>query len=657
MKTNFLIIILATLFAKTNSYAQGSLSSGIVMYLPFNGNTLDVSGNGFHAINTGATPTTGISGLPNTAYFFNGSSHMVVKHHIDLNPRKFSICAKVKVEGWYSGFCYNNIILTKGLQRTPGFYSLQHTQTQIWSCSYEDINKHNYRLDVQNISTPLATMETLPYLIKDRWDCIVGTFDGDTAKMYVNGSLRFKYYEPGFSSNTADIFIGKMNAVGYDFYFTGSMDEIRVYNRALTATEVSNYCGFTAPANTIVANLKDTNTSCLTKQFTDLSTISSTAIKFWTWDFGDGAKSNLKNPLHNYTAPGNYTVKLLVIDSNGYSDSISKLISVGNYKFLKLSNDTTICTQLRGTSIPLFASGGVTYSWSPSAGLNDTTIANPIATISSTSTYIVTATDASGCIDKDTITITLKSGLVNVVATPKNITGCLGTIAQLNATGTKYYLWQPSAGLDDDKISNPKITISGINSYVVIGTDSNGCADIDTVTITSFPLPKLKVSSDNSSVDCNEKAVELTATGALSYRWTPAIYCETPNTSNTKVRPPATTVFTVKGTNGNGCEAVDTITVFYEGKTVVKVPNAFTPNGDGINEKLNPIIVCDFAMTEFSIYNRWGNKVFTSANINIAWDGKQNGSPCDVGIYYYYIKGKNSKGEDVLLKGDITLLR
>jgi gliding motility-associated-like protein len=192
---------------------------------------------------------------------------------------------------------------------------------------------------------------------------------------------------------------------------------------------------------------------------------------------------------------------------------------------------------------------------------------------------------------------------------------------------------------------------------VVIGTDSNGCADIDTVTITSFPLPKLKVSSDNSSVDCNEKAVELTATGALSYRWTPAIYCETPNTSNTKVRPPATTVFTVKGTNGNGCEAVDTITVFYEGKTVVKVPNAFTPNGDGINEKLNPIIVCDFAMTEFSIYNRWGNKVFTSANINIAWDGKQNGSPCDVGIYYYYIKGKNSKGEDVLLKGDITLLR
>ena len=182
--------------------------------------------------------------------------------------------------------------------------------------------------------------------------------------------------------------------------------------------------------------------------------------------------------------------------------------------------------------------------------------------------------------------------------------------------------------------------------------------DKDTVYVTSFPLPNIKVSSDNSIVDCSEKAVVLTASGALSYQWTPAIYCETPNAAITKVRPPATTVFTVKGINSNGCEAEDTITVFYEGKTVVKIPNAFTPNDDNINDKIKPIIVCDFVMTEFSIYNRWGNNVFITNDVNQGWDGKSiDGKPCELGVYYYYIKCKNSKGEDVLLKGDITMIR
>ena len=327
-------------------------------------------------------------------------------------------------------------------------------------------------------------------------------------------------------------------------------------------------------------------------------------------------------------------------------------------RFAQAGNDTIICPQVGGISLPLLASGGVLYSWSPSTGLSNATIANPIATISNTITYVVTVTDANGCIDKDTITITVKPGPIDVIATPKNISGCLGKIAQLNAIGTKSYLWQPSAGLDDDKISNPKITISGINTYVVIGTDTNGCADKDTVYVTSFPLPNIKVSSDNSIVDCSEKAVVLTASGALSYQWTPAIYCETPNAAITKVRPPATTVFTVKGINSNGCEAEDTITVFYEGKTVVKIPNAFTPNDDNINDKIKPIIVCDFVMTEFSIYNRWGNNVFITNDVNQGWDGKStDGKPCELGVYYYYIKGKNSKGEDVLLKGDITMIR
>jgi gliding motility-associated-like protein len=412
------------------------------------------------------------------------------------------------------------------------------------------------------------------------------------------------------------------------------------------------------PINIIVPNFRFSRASCFGFDFTDLTTTTNSGIKFWQWNFGDGGTSILKNPSHTYASPGSYSVKLLVTDSNGKKDSISKLLNFVINRFAQAGNDTLICSQVGGTSLPLLASGGVRYSWSPSTGLSDPAIANPIATISNTSTYVVTITDANGCIDKDTINISLKSGMADVIASPKNITGCFGSTAQLNATGTKYYLWQPSSGLNSDTISNPKLMITGNKTFVVIGTDTNGCVDKDTVTISSVALPNIKVSSDNNIVDCSEKAVVLTATGALSYEWTPEIFCETPNAPSTKVRPQAKTVFTVKGKNSNGCEAKDTITVFYEGKTNVKVPNAFTPNDDGINDKIKPIIVCDFIMNEFSIYNRWGNKVFTSNEVNQGWDGKSlDGKPCELGVYYYLIKGKNSKNEDVLLKGDITLMR
>lgn len=657
MKSLIFFIAFLYLFVPKYLSAQGSLSSGLVMYLPFNGSTLDVSGGGHHAINSGAVPATGISGAPNTAYYFNGAVFMTVKHHVDLNPKKFSVCAKVKVQGFYNGFCYNNIIMTKGLQRRPGFYSLMHSQTQVFDCSVEDIAKHNYRLDVQNISTPLDSMETLPYLVKDQWDCIVGTFDGDTARMYVNGVFRFKYYEPGFSSNTDDILLGRLNSSVYPFFLTGSIDEMRIYNRALSAAEVSTYCGYTTPSNTIHANFKDSSLSCISKQFTDMTTVTSTAIKFWSWDFGDGMKSSLQHPAHTYASPGTYNVKLVVVDSNGYTDSIIKSVIVGSYKFAKAGNDTIVCTRSDSTLIQLNASGGVSYSWSPATGLSDALIAAPLATISSARSYIVTVTDANGCIDKDTLTIVVKPGEIDVIATPKIISACNGTVVQLNATGAKNYLWEPPVGLDDYKISNPKLTLSGSRVYWVTGTDSSGCADRDSIIVSAFPLPRVNAFSESTIVDCLVSKVVLSASGAATYLWSPAAYCETPREDKTTAYPPATTVFTVQGYDANGCMSEDTITVFYQGKSLVKVPNAFTPDKDGINDKVRPIIVCDFQLSEFVIYDRWGNLMFTTSDPNIGWDGNFKGKECELGVYYYFVKGKNSKNEDVLFKGDITLLR
>ena len=575
---------------------------------------------------------------------------------------KYLLCAKVMVRGFYGGVCYNSAIIDKNLFGASdygiGFYSLRFTGTAN-SCYVPDTNLQNYTGFFSSSFIAPSLKSNIPHIVSSGvWDCLVFTFDGDSAKMYVNGVLRHKFKGASLiGKNTGDVTIGRKNRTSFPYWFKGVMDEVRIYNRALSNSEVLDYCAYTSPSNLISANFKDSSTTCFSKQFTDLSNTTAAGIRYWFWDFGDGHKSTLRNPSNIYATAGTYNIKLVVVDSNGFQDSIIKTVNVGSYKFANVGNDTIICSKLGAITLQLNASGGVSYRWSPTLGLSDSAVSNPIATLSTSSRYIVTVIDALGCEDRDTINITIKPSSVEVIASPKNIESCVGKEFQLSASGAKFYQWIPPIGLDKDNIPNPKLTLLGSFSYVVVGTDSLGCADRDTIVVKGFKIPNVKATSDNSKADCVENSVLLSASGALTYSWTPAIYCETSNASTTKARPPATTVFTVVGVDANGCEGIDTITVFYEGKTVVRVPNAFTPDNDGINDKIRPIIVCDFEMIEFSIFNRWGNKVFSTTNSNTAWDGTNEGRPCDMNTYYYFIKGKNSKGEEILMKGDITLIR
>lgn len=475
-----------------------------------------------------------------------------------------------------------------------------------------------------------------------------------------------------------------------------------------------------------------TRTGCFTYQFTDTTKTKFSGIKYWNWYFGDGGTASVKNPLHTYTSAGTYLVKLVVTDSLGEKDSVTQTLIIIPYKFLTVSNDTTLCAKETAHKLILHASGGKTFRWTPSSGLSDSTSANPIATVASNIHYTVVATDSLGCEDVDSVFIKIIT--VDVSATPNTIAGCEGKEVRLKASGALSYQWDPPTGLDDDKIAeplliisgskiytvtgtdafgctdkdslyvtqtprpiitilpdpvegcigkeielsvsgavlyqwepsegldksnipNPVMTLSGITRYIVTGTDSNGCIAKDSLDIHVFPAPKVNAVSDFYTIDCNRSSVTLSASGALSYSWTPAIYCENNFAAITKATPPHSKVFTVWGTDANGCIGEDTVGIVFTGQSLVKVPNAFTPNLDGMNDNIKPIIVCDFELTSFSIYGRWGEQIYTTNSISNPWDGNYNGRPCEVGVYYYLVKGRNAAGEEVLLKGDITLIR
>ena len=103
----------------------------------------------------------------------------------------------------------------------------------------------------------------------------------------------------------------------------------------------------------------------------------------------------------------------------------------------------------------------------------------------------------------------------------------------------------------------------------------------------------------------------------------------------------------------------DTINVRVEGKDVCKsmyVPNAFTPNNDGVNDVLYLRGICLESLS-FMTFNRWGEKVFETADQKIGWDGTYKGEELNTGVFVFRLEGKTYEGEAYELKGNITLLR
>lgn len=241
-------IVLLALFSMSviSSFAQVDLDKGLMLYLPFNGNTLDESANGNHAKNYGATLTADQWGNPNSAYRFNGKSdYMRIYDDPTLSTRNFTICARVNMMAFYDDICYNNVILSKGRDRTMGSYSLRTTQVTTGDCYYQDTTKHNYRCDVESINTTLPALRSTPYIKTNNWDCLIGIYDDDTVKVYVNGTFRYQYYQPSKRKNNDDLYIGKL--IDEVFWFNGVIDEVRIYNRALNTLEIDSICSGANP--------------------------------------------------------------------------------------------------------------------------------------------------------------------------------------------------------------------------------------------------------------------------------------------------------------------------------------------------------------------------------------------------------------------------
>ena len=206
--------------------------------------------------------------------------------------------------------------------------------------------------------------------------------------------------------------------------------------------------------------------------FTDASVaVGSNTLTSWSWDFGDGNTSSAQNPSHTYTSAGTYSVTLLVTSSDGKTDSETKTVTVNPLPTPIVSADVSIC---EGNNTQLSASGGTTYSWSPSTALSNAAIANPIASPTTTTTYTVTVTNANGCSDDASIKVTVEP-LPGSAGTDASITICddepnFNMATKLGGSPATGGTWTNAAGTTVPNTFNPSSNPSGVYTYTQAGT-------------------------------------------------------------------------------------------------------------------------------------------------------------------------------------------
>ncbi len=357
------------------------------------------------------------------------------------------------------------------------------------------------------------------------------------------------------------------------------------------------------------------------------------------------------NPVANPTATTEFTV---VTTLGTCMDSASVTVDVAPPVPAEADPDTEICL---GESVALTASGGVSYSWAPSASLSAPDVANPTASPSFSTLYAVTVTDMFGCTGTDTARITVHP-LPDVVTGPDTIS-CPGRTLTLASGGGGtggLYAWTPTAGLDDPNAQFPVYTVgTSAQTFTVTVTNSFGCTSTGelTVDVTDYPL----ADAGQDTVVFLGESITLNATGEGSFFWIPQGSLSNPDIANPQASPTQSGYYYVVVTSDIGCQTIDSVFVTVLTDPIVEFPNAFSPNGDGANDAFSVIVRGPVSIDVYAIYNRWGEQVFSAASPDAGWDGRLNGEDQPTGSYVYVFSGTAPDGQRIERQGTLTLVR
>ena len=554
---------------------------------------------------------------------------------------------------------------------TPGFYSVTMTVTDVNGC-VKSLTKSNYIKPT--FPNPAFVVDTLAC----RGEIVVFDASGTLAE----GPATFDWNFGDGNTGTG---------VWPSHIYTSD----NLYTVSLTVTDV-NGCDSTIqhqiriqhPTATFSDSVLLIGCGVTNMQFTDLST--GLYLSGWQWSFGDGASSAQQNPMHAYTVPGTYTVSLITTNNGGCTDTIATSVIVpgpsGTFSF----TPSTGCPPLTVTFTAV-SSTAISYTWDFGDGTVVTT-ANPViqytynTDIVATPALLVGSTlpDGSFCqVPAPFAGVITVVTVIPTVVTSANVTsGCIpltvnfidNSIVPNTIPGDTITSWNWNFGDGTSStLQNPSHVFPAAGTYPVTLSISTlgGCASDNSdsaLIITVYPDPIAAFSVNSTDFDLPYDATICTnqSVGAATYSWNLGDGTTT-TTENPQHLYTSVGTFQIQliAVSQFGCP--DTAFTTINTHADVIFPNAFSPNpgsGSGGDYTLfstnNDVF---FPYTEgvvnfsFEIFNRWGEKIFESFDINKGWDGYYKGKLCEQGVYVWRAYVRLNDGKEFNKNGDVTLLR
>lgn len=384
----------------------------------------------------------------------------------------------------------------------------------------------------------------------------------------------------------------------------------------------------------------------------------------YLWLFGDGTTSDVFEPTHVYPDTGVYTVTLICNPGFVCADTFSSDIWIYNTLTAGFTFDAGCSGDaVSFTDASVSTEAGIIESWEWDFGDGGTsTDSDPDHGYDVGGSYEVTLTVTTdkGCTSTIIQTVDLLSG---PTADFDVDDVCLNEEAQFtdettHPAGVTLETWSWDFGDGNTSSSqNPGYFYSAAGTYDVtlIVSTNNGCEDTLTQTIIIGELPFPEAGPDDTVNYLDYYTLQGDGNGIFS--WSPAGLVSDPSIATPEIRPTVTTTYYLTVTSPDGCSATDSVTIYVEDFTIVTVPTAFTPNGDGVNDTYFILSYAVAEFYEFSIYNRWGQQVFSTNDINGAWDGTYEGKDQDMGAYVYIVRARDLEGKDVQLQGSFMLIR
>jgi gliding motility-associated-like protein len=339
---------------------------------------------------------------------------------------------------------------------------------------------------------------------------------------------------------------------------------------------------------------------------------------------------------------------LTVTDNNSCVNADEVTVTVNPLPTVDAGQDSMIC---ENGMLVLQATGADSYIWTPLVGLSDPQSANPEASPLQETTYFVTGTDVNGCVNVDSVNITI----FTITAGPDSIV-CLNDSVQAYVSGGTTFSWSPIEGVSDPALANPYLSPDGNTTYTVTATNAFGCESSAEVSVDILTLPIAEFTAEfEPSCDGIYADFQNNSQNSEEYFWQFGDGETSDEFEPNHMYEPGVGNIVTLYTYNNDSLCFDSVTVDFSGQwfgndTIdIKYSTVFTPNFDGINDCFKPGFDGRFSdCYELKIFNRWGALIFESTGgQNHCWDGHTKaGKLSDEGTYFYIVslKGYENNG-------------